>query len=93
MAECRGTGSGRKKCRSCSLDMNVRDLHVDCLQCLTTSHCSTECQVCKDFCFAMFSCRLGIVGDALQKNQRWPDNWRSKLLETEDSVWSVHSKT
>ena len=85
-----GGSYGRKTCRSCAGDMSVRDLHADCLQCLSISHSSTHCKVCKGFTFAIISCRLGIVGDALQEN-KWSINWRLKLAETENVVWSLPS--
>ena len=78
----------RKLCRLCSLEMHSGDLHAYCLQCLTTTHESRECRSCKAICLPIYSCRLGIVGDALQANN-WPSDWRQKLLQVEDSVWQT----
>ena len=63
------------------------DQHPYCLQCLTTTHDSGQCGFCKAICFSVYSCRLGIVGDALQAN-KWPQGWRTQLLKCEDTVWS-----
>ena len=83
----RRTEVGRKLCESCALEMCAQDFHENCLECLSASHVSTECVECKKFPFAVVSCRLGLVGDALQL-QRWPKDWRLKLRKVEEAVYA-----
>ena len=76
----------RKACRGCKELMHSKDKHPFCLMCLTTTHESGECVHCKKICYAVYSCRLGLVGDTIT-NSRWPDGWRATLLEEETRVW------
>ena len=88
------SGYDKKLCRLCRSQMSVKDFHyecLECLECLSTSHQSSDCDICKGFTFAILSCRLGLVGDTIQGN-KWPSYWRQKLSEVEDSVWSNPSE-
>ena len=78
---------GRKRCRSCHGDMSLNDLHSDCLKCLSVTHISTTCLVCREIPFSIISFRLGFVDDAIL-NCRWDPTWREKLAQTENAVWS-----
>ena len=77
----------RKTCDSCSFEMHSMDQHPYCLQCLTATHDSANCSLCKSICYTIYWCRLGIVGDALQAS-KWPQGWREKLLKCEDMTWA-----
>ena len=68
--------------------MHPRDFHAECLECLTTSHNSGDCGICKGICLTIYSCRLGIVGEAIQ-NHKWPADWRQRLAIVEKSVWAT----
>ena len=78
----------RKICWGSSQEMHSQDRHPFCLMCLTTTHAYGECSFCKVIYFSIYSCRLGIVGDALQAG-RWPTDWRKHLLSAEDAVWAA----
>ena len=83
----RCTEVGRKLSESCALEISAQDFHENCLECLSALHVSTECVECKKFPFSVVSCRLGLVGDALQA-QRWPKDWRSQLRKVEEAVYA-----
>ena len=79
-----------KACESCSQEMHPMDRHPYCLECLTPTHDSGVCDLCKEICYSIYSVRLEIVGDALLAH-KWPQGWRVKLRTSEDSVWSTPS--
>ena len=61
----------RKLCHTCSCEMHIGDYYSYCLECLTTTHDSGDCGFCKAICMPIYSCLLGIIGDALQA-YKWP---------------------
>ena len=81
----------RKICRGCNLEMHSQDHHPFCLMCLTTTHVSGDGHFCKDICYSIYSCRLGIVGEALQAG-KWPTDWRTQLFSAEDALWANPQK-
>ena len=58
-----------KKCRGCNALMHLADKHVFCLKCLTISHEGADCHHCKKIGYEVYSCRLGLVGDAITNSR------------------------
>ena len=83
-------GSSMGFCKTCHLPMHIRDFHSECLECLSISHDTGECDSCKNICVSIISCRLKIVGEAVTQG-KWPSDWRQRLSIMENFAWATPS--
>ena len=77
-----------KQCRGCKELMHPKDRHPFCLLCLTPSHQTSECIYCKEFGYAIFACRVSILGQSADTGV-WPEDWIDRLLQVESKSWGI----